>query len=117
MRIEFDHHDKLPAVLSKLRSNTKKKSQTRKRAEKRRLLNRGEETVGPTDEASSTEMLSKSCVLCVALCHVRFVSGGLQTNEHSCTPTSNLDLDFKKNKLNWKLVRDYAICVKFMSCH
>ena len=32
----------------------------------------------------------------VALCHVRFIPRSLQTNEHSCTPTSNLDLDCKK---------------------
>ena len=60
-------------------------------------MNRDEETVGPTDEESSTERVSYSCVICVALCHVRFIPRGLQTNEHSCTPTSNLDLDFKKH--------------------
>ena len=54
-RIVFEHQENLPAVLSKLRSNTKKKSQSRRRAEKRRLVNRGEETVGPTDEKSLTE--------------------------------------------------------------
>ena len=59
LRIVFEHQDNLPAVLSKLRrSNTKKKSQSRRRAEKRRLMNRGEETVGPTDEEASTERLS-----------------------------------------------------------
>ena len=55
LRIVFEPQYKLAAVLSKLRSNTKKKSQTRRRAEKRRLVNRGEETVGPTDEEASTE--------------------------------------------------------------
>ena len=46
-----------------------------------------------------------------------FIPRGLQTNEHSCTPTSILDLDLK-NKLIWKLVRDYAsIYVKFINCH
>ena len=55
LRIVFEHQDNLPAVLSKLRSNTKNKSQTRRRAEKRRLVNRGEETACPTDEEASTE--------------------------------------------------------------
>ena len=32
-----------------------KKSQSKRRAQKRRLVNRGEETVGPTDEEASTE--------------------------------------------------------------
>ena len=54
----FEHQDNLPAVFSKLRSRTKKESQTRRRAEKRRLVNRGEETVGPTDEEASTERVS-----------------------------------------------------------
>ena len=56
--VVFEHQDNLPAVFSKLRSNTKKKSQTRRRAEKRRLVNRGEETVGPTDDKASTERVS-----------------------------------------------------------
>ena len=47
-----------PSFLSKLRSNTKKKSQSRRRAEKRRLVNIGEATVGPTDEEASTERVS-----------------------------------------------------------
>ena len=54
LRIVFEHQDKLPAVLSKLRLNMKKKSQMR-RAEKRRLVNRGEEAIGLTDEEASTE--------------------------------------------------------------
>ena len=58
LRIVFEHQDNLPAVLSKLRSNMKKKSQSRRRAEKRRLVNRGEATVGRTDEEASTERLS-----------------------------------------------------------
>ena len=58
LRIVFEHQDNLPAVLSKLRSNTKKKSQSRRRAEKRKRVNRGEETVGPTDEEASTERVS-----------------------------------------------------------
>ena len=58
LRIAFEHKNNLPAVLSKLRLNTKKKSQSRRRAEKRRLANRGEETVGPTDEEASTERVS-----------------------------------------------------------
>ena len=52
------------------------------------------------------------------LCHLRFIPRDMQTNEHSCTPTSILDLDFKKNKRIGKLVRDYAsIYVKFVNCH
>ena len=90
----FEHQDNLPAVLSELRSNTKKKSQSRRRAEKRRLVNRGEETVGPTDGEATAERVSYSCVICVSLCHVRFIPRGLQTYEHSCTPTSYLDSDF-----------------------
>ena len=58
LRIVFEHQDNLPAVLSKLRSNTKKKSQSRRRAEKRRLVNIGEATVGRTDEEASTERVS-----------------------------------------------------------
>ena len=58
LRIVFEHQDKMPAVLSKLRSNTKKKSQSRRRAQKRRLVIRGEETVGPTAEEASTERVS-----------------------------------------------------------
>ena len=58
LRNVFEHQDNLPAVLSKLRSNTKKKSQSRRKAEKRRLVNRGEETVGPTDKEASTERVS-----------------------------------------------------------
>ena len=58
LRIVFEHQDNLPVVLSKLRSNTKKKSQSRRRAEKRRLVNIGEATVGPTDEEASTERVS-----------------------------------------------------------
>ena len=96
LRIVFEHQDNLPAVLSKLPSNTKKKSQSRRRAQKIRLVNRGEETVGPTDEEASTERVSQTSVICVALCHVRFIPPGLQTNDHSCTPTSNLDLVIKK---------------------
>ena len=52
------NQDNLPATLSKLRSNTKKKSQTGRRAEKKRLVIRGEELVGPTDEEASTERVS-----------------------------------------------------------
>ena len=59
-------------------------------------MKRGEETVGPTVEEASMERVSWSCVICVALCHVSFIPRGLQTNEHSCTPTSKLDLEFKK---------------------
>ena len=40
------------------KKNTKKKSQSRRRVEKRRLVNRGEETAGPTDEEASTERVS-----------------------------------------------------------
>ena len=58
LQIGFEHQDNLPATLSKLRSNTKKKSQTGRRAEKRRLVIRGEELVGPTDEEASTERVS-----------------------------------------------------------
>ena len=58
LRIVFEHQDNLPAVLSKLRSNTKKKSQSRRRAEKRRLVNIGEATVGRTDEEASTERVN-----------------------------------------------------------
>ena len=58
LRIVFEHQDNLPAVLSKLRSNTKKKSQSRRRAEKSILVNIGEATVGPTDEEASTERVS-----------------------------------------------------------
>ena len=58
LRIVFEHQDNLPAVLSKLRSNTKKKSQSRRRVEKKRMVNRSEETVGPTDEEASTERMS-----------------------------------------------------------
>ena len=58
LRIVFENQDNLPAFLSKLRSNTKKKSQSRRRAEKRRLVNRGEETVRPADEEASTERVS-----------------------------------------------------------
>ena len=58
LRIVFEHQDNLPAVLSKLRSNTKKKSQSRRKAEKRRLVNIGEATVGRTDEEASTERVS-----------------------------------------------------------
>ena len=58
LRIVFEHQDNLPAFLYKLRSNTKKKSQSRRRAEKRRLVNRSEETVGPNDEEASTERVS-----------------------------------------------------------
>ena len=48
---------------------------------------------------------------------MRFIPRGLQTNEHSFTPTFNLDLEFK-NKLIWRLVRDYAsIYVKLINCH
>ena len=36
----------------------KKKSQTGRRAEKRRLVIRGQELVGPTDEEASTERVS-----------------------------------------------------------
>ena len=58
MWIVFEHQDNLPAVFSKLRSSTKKKSQTRRRAEKRRIVNRGEEIVGPSDEEASTKRVS-----------------------------------------------------------
>ena len=58
LRIVFEHQDNLPEASSKLRSNTKKKSQTRNRADKSRLANRGEETFGPTDEQASTERVS-----------------------------------------------------------
>ena len=59
-------------------------------------MSRGDETVGSTDEDASTESASWSCVICVALCHVRFIPHGLQNNEHSCPPNSNLYLDIKK---------------------
>ena len=58
LRIVFKQQDNLPAVLSKLRSNTKKKSQSRRRAEKIRLVNTGEETVDPTDEEASAQRVS-----------------------------------------------------------
>ena len=57
MRIVFEQQDNLPANLSKLRPHTKKKSHSIRRAEKRRQVNRGEETVAPTDEEASTERL------------------------------------------------------------
>ena len=63
LRIVFEHQDNLPAFFSKLRSNTKKKSQSRRRAEERSLLNIGEETVGPTDEEASTERVKHTCVI------------------------------------------------------
>ena len=48
---------------------------------------------------------------------MRFIPRGLQTNEHSCTPTSNLDLDFKK-QTHLEISRDYASkYVKFIDCH
>ena len=70
----FEHQDNLPAVLFKLRSNTKKKSRSRRRAQKKRLADRGKETVGPTDEEASTaKVRSLTCVICVALLNVRFI--------------------------------------------
>ena len=47
-----------PRQPARLRSNTKKKSQSRRRAEKRRLVNIGEATVDPTDEEASRERVS-----------------------------------------------------------
>ena len=49
-------------------------------------MDRGEGSVGPTDDEASTEWVSYGCIICVALCHVRFVPRGLQNNEHSFFP-------------------------------
>ena len=51
--------------------------------------------------------MCERCDISVCLCHVRFVSRGLQNNELSYTTISNFDFDFKI-EVTSKLDSNYA---------